>query len=270
MNIFKTKTKKLALAYVENRKRQALKNILSKARILISEKTDAETHPVYLLIKELANLVYSETIYENISTQENNKVTKVTINQIIPEERKEFGKYLYIKEHSDFRDDDGKIGFFDLKYNGKLDIEENIKLGKDPVIACPWNPDRLTRAMYNITNDWIQDSNHKVALWLPYGITFVESGNHSITVGYLRDIGEIKTTEVYNVGDIHTYVYTDGVYYFRKEDDSICGEVTNFYLTAIFAIGGLIHDKMYNGRQNGIKINFHGKDVNWDYRNNIF
>ena len=84
VNIFKTKTKKLALAYVENRKRQALKNILSKARILISEKTDAETHPVYLLIKELANLVYSETIYENISTQENDKVTKVTINQIIP------------------------------------------------------------------------------------------------------------------------------------------------------------------------------------------
>ena len=230
------------------------------------EKTDAETHPVYLLIKELADLVYSEIIYENISTQKNDKVTKVTINQIIPEERKEFGNYLYIMEHSDFRDDDGKIGFYDLKYNGKLDMEEDIKLGKDPVIAWPWNPDRLTRAMYNITNDWIQDSNHKVALWLPYGITFVETGNHSITVGHLRDVGEIKTTEVYNVGYIHTYVYTDGVYYFRKEDDSICGEVTNFYLAAIFAIGGLIHDQMYNGRLKGIEINFHGKDVNWDYR----
>jgi len=260
------KTKKLVLAYEENKKRQALKNILSKARILISEKTDAETHPVYLLIKELANLAYSEIIYENISTQKNDKVTKVTINQIIPYEEKRFGKYLYKKENTDFTNDDGKIGFDDLKDNGKLDIEESIRLGEDPVIAWPWNPNRLTKAMCDITNDWIQDSNHRITLWLPYGITFVESGNHSITIGYLRTVGKIKTNSVYNVGDIHTYVYTDGVHYFRKEDDSMCGEVTNFYLAVIFAIGGLIHDQMYNGKINGIKINYHGKDVNWDYK----
>lgn len=35
VNVLKQKLKNLALAYVENRKRQALKNILSKARRLI-------------------------------------------------------------------------------------------------------------------------------------------------------------------------------------------------------------------------------------------
>lgn len=244
---------KIKRIFEENKKRQELKKICLVAEELLEIKIEAETHPIYLLIKELVDLEYNKVIYKTISTHDDHKVPQFSSNNLLPYEEKKYGNYLYENFYGE------QITFGKLVDESRVSTKESILLGNDPIIARPWNIWRLTRAMDNIQDKWIQDNNHQVSLWLPYGVTFVSSGNHSITVGYLRNTGSVTTDDVYNVGEIHDYIYTDGIYYFRKSDDSICAEVTNFNLAVVFAIGGLIHKKRFSGEGN---INFHSQNVN--------
>lgn len=241
---------KMKTIYEENKKRQELKKICLVAQQLLKIEAEDETHPIYLLIKELTELEYSKVIYKSISTHNDRKVPHFSADNLLPREEKKYGNYLY-------KDYKGERMTYQKLYE-KYDEtnKETIILGKDPIIARPWNIKRLIRQINNIQEEWKQDDNHQVSLWLPYGVSFITSGNHSITVGHLRNTGSVTTNKIHNVGEIHNHIYTDGVYYFRKSDDSICAEVTNFNLAVVFAIGELIRNKSFNG-----SIKFHGKNV---------
>ncbi|WP_340392854.1 DUF6710 family protein [Paenibacillus sp. FSL E2-0190] len=262
--MWKTKRTKVDKAKIEkeNKQRRDLKHILMTAQRIISQTTTyKETHPIYLLIKQLVDLELHRNIYNSISTHEPNRVEDFNnfyllpynyksdkVYNLISSKRRE-KDYLYINEHDRYVSYD--LLLIESKIEGKT---ASIKLGFDPILTRPWNEDKLVRAISNIGSgkpcgEWIEDSNHDADLWLPFGITFVNNGNHSITTGVLNNEGSLNVTSIYDISKIFPHIYCDGVNYFRSKDNSLYAPVRNFSLAAIFEIGRLIKRNDFSGEK---------------------
>ncbi|AYF55182.1 hypothetical protein DFH04_10780 [Clostridium novyi] len=243
----------------ENQNRQQLKNILSVARSIISKTTTyEEKHPVYLLIKQLVDNELNKNIYSCISTFDESKVKYFDIHDILPYNRnKSFNKFNVLDKSKEneylYVDSLGKqIKYYEFIQESKVEGKSvTIKLGQDPVITRPWNVNRLIGAYSNIgkgktSGNWQQDSNHRTELWLPFGITFVNSGNHSITTGILNNEGSLEVTEIYDMSNIFHHIYCDGVNFFRTKDNSLYASVENFSLAIVYEIGRLINSYKFS------------------------
>ncbi|WP_155988528.1 DUF6710 family protein [Paenibacillus massiliensis] len=237
----------------ENKQRREFKNILLTAQDIINQTTTyKETHPIYLLIKKLVEFELHKNIYNSISSRDSNSVKDFNGSYILPR------GYQANGHNSMFLSDDNEEDYFYVTGDGKPLTYDNfmdeskiqgksvsILLGTDPVLTRPWNTKRLTGAVCNIGSgkphgDWREDSNHCAELWLPFGVTFVTNGNHSITAGILGNEGELKVNNIYDVSKVCPHIYCDGVNYFRTRDDSFYAPVWNFSLAAIYEIGRLI------------------------------
>ncbi|MGQ7889271.1 DUF6710 family protein [Paenibacillus sp. WC2504] len=123
---------------------------------------------------------------------------------------------------------------------------KEIKLNKDLILPWPWKRERLINSISYIGEqrswgEWEQDNtNHYVELWLPLGIVWVRGGNHSIATGILQGVGTIKPDSTYDMKELYNHIYTDGISYFRKSDDSIIAAVEDVEFAAIFEIGRLM------------------------------
>jgi len=134
-------------------------------------------------------------------------------------------------------------------YNLKKEVKttKEVRLNKDLIFPLPWKRRRLISAISYIGEgrpwgQWKNDNrNHFVELWLPLGITWVNNGNHSIAAGILQGVGTtIKPECTYDVSEFYKYIYTDGRYYIRKEDNLIIAPVEDVEFAAIFEIGRLM------------------------------
>lgn len=129
-----------------------------------------------------------------------------------------------------------------------INVENTKKLylNNDLVLPWPWKRSRLISTVTNIGaerrwGEWKEDKmNHRVDLWLPMGIGWVYSGNHSIATGILQGSGIITPKNTYDISPVFNQVYTDGLYYYRKEDDNIISPVFDLEFAAIFEIGRLM------------------------------
>jgi hypothetical protein len=124
---------------------------------------------------------------------------------------------------------------------------KELFLNKDLILPWAWKRQRLVKTICNIGNDrmwgeWRQDGNHYVELWLPLGIGWVYGGNHSIATGILQGTGSIIPTQTYDISTVYDFVYTDGRYYYRKEDNSIICPVKDVEFSAIFEIGRMMKE----------------------------
>jgi len=240
----------------DNTKREEMKNILKVVNNILYETEYHDTHPVFLVIKHYVDIELSSNISKLLATHDPNQGKKYNFSDILPNQKNSFDQYLYIDSSQN------RLSWYDFYSMSRLEsCEETIFLGYDSVIAHPWNINRFMNALTKIAmnNDWQQQKdNHDIVLFMPYGITFVENGNHSITKGILNNIGNIKTAVIYNVGSIHDEIYTDGVYYYRRRDDSIYAIVENFNLAVVFEIGSLIYSNRHNPDMN---IRFHSKRI---------
>ncbi|WP_052520365.1 DUF6710 family protein [Aneurinibacillus migulanus] len=156
-------------------------------------------------------------------------------------------KYLYKDDFDNFISYEKFID--EAKIVGKL---ATINLGFDPVLTRPWNEKRLVNAFSNIGRgkrggEWTEEENHEAELGLLFGITFVSSGNHSITAGILNNEGQLKINSIYDMSKIFPYIYCDGVNYFRKREDSLYAPVRNYSLVVVFEIGRLINEQRNSG-----------------------
>ncbi|QBP42706.1 DUF6710 family protein [Paenisporosarcina antarctica] len=128
----------------------------------------------------------------------------------------------------------------------KLKTDKVISLNRDLVLPCSWKKSRMVTCIAMIgegrrRGQWRQDyNNHYVNLWLPMGIAWVGSGNHSISTGIIQGKGHIIPKNVYDISDVYDYVYCDGLNYYRKEDGSIISPVMNAEFAAIFEIGRMM------------------------------
>lgn len=127
----------------------------------------------------------------------------------------------------------------------KVQNDKKVYLNKDVILPWAWNRKRLIDCISGIgegrdSDKWKQDNNHTTELWLPIGVTWVSSGNHSISTGIIQGDGVITPTEIYDISPIYDYIYCDGSDYRYKHDNSIFQSVNNIEFAAIFEIGRLM------------------------------
>lgn len=248
---------------IENTQREQFQNILNTAQDIINKTTTYEgTHPIYLLVKQLVNKELYDNIFQSVSTIDSENVKAFTKFDLLPNDM--FDENTNSRKGYLYKIEDDYISYDEFIEQCRIENKSiTIKLGYDPVLTRPWNENRLTDALCNIGKgkphgDWKQDyHNHHSELWLPFGITFVSSGNHSITAGILNNEGEIEVTSIYNMSNVFSYIYCDGVNYFRKEDNSLLAPVSNFLLATIFEIGRLINKQLFTQKP----IKFKSLDV---------
>ena len=134
--------------------------------------------------------------------------------------------------------------FEDLKL--ELEITREIHLGRDLVLPWPWRRTRLINSISRlgegrVWGSWKQDfGNHRIELWLPLGISWVTSGNHSIAIGIIQCSGKLKPDYIYDISKMYDYVYCDGRNYIGKENNTIIAPVENVEFAAIFEIGRMM------------------------------
>lgn len=123
--------------------------------------------------------------------------------------------------------------------------EIHIDLSKDIVLPTPWHRGRYSDALACIGDgkklgSWRQDSNHSLAVWLPWRISFVMGGNHSITAGILQGEGKIVANEVFDLTPLFDRVICDGQTYKETKTGRIIEKVNDPRRAAVFEIGRLI------------------------------
>ncbi|WMY08081.1 DUF6710 family protein [Paraburkholderia phenoliruptrix] len=134
-----------------------------------------------------------------------------------------------------------------------------VNLAKDTILPWPWNRQRIASALAHIgrgksMGKWRQDPNHQVMLWLPWGISFVGGGNHSIAAGIIAGDGEVTPGEVRDMSALLDLVECDGRYYRETSSRKTIATVDDERIAAVFEIGRLM--RQLNVRHNrGDKIN---------------
>lgn len=121
-----------------------------------------------------------------------------------------------------------------------------VQLNRDPVLPCPWHRGRYVGTLANIgagklCGDWEQDTtNHFVTVWLPWGIAFVNGGNHSITAGIVGGEGVLQPNEVYGMSKMLDLVQCDGQHYRAVSNGQILDRVHDTRIAAVFEVGRML------------------------------
>lgn len=131
---------------------------------------------------------------------------------------------------------------------GRMGVDEThvVRLGRDLVLPLAWKRERLLDSLAYIGpgrtfGPWKQDPyNHRVELWLPMRVAWVNGGNHSITAGIARGEGEIETDLVYDLAALYEHVWCDGRKFRRRHDGGVLSKVKSPEWAAIFEIGKLL------------------------------
>jgi len=118
---------------------------------------------------------------------------------------------------------------------------ELASLQHDIIITKPWNKSRLSDALASTGNcktidNWTQDTNHKIDLYLPFRIAIVSGGNHSIARGMLDSNEKLKPNNVYDFSELLKFVSCDGDNYYETHTRKIIQEVQNPKFAAIWEI----------------------------------
>ena len=137
-----------------------------------------------------------------------------------------------------------EVTFYDL-----VEIVETeqapLPVCRDLLIPLPWIRKQLLDSLANIGEGrdwgpWRQDDNHDIELWLPLGIAWARSGDHSLVPSLLDEGAEITPTDVLDISGVYDYVFCDGRYYRRVEDKSIIAPVKCAETAILFEVGRLM------------------------------
>lgn len=161
-------------------------------------------------------------------------------------------------ENEIHRAKDDFIGYYFFMPNGPNDIQMEInyprleankflvQLSRDPVLPSPWNRDRYVERLTSIGHgkswgDWKVDTiNHNITLWLPWGIAFVNRGNHSIAVGIVEGEGALHPNRVFDMSALLDLVECDGKHYRSIRDGTVLDTVHDYKVAALFEVGRLM------------------------------
>lgn len=135
-----------------------------------------------------------------------------------------------------------------------LNAEEyELSLSYHIIFTRPWNLERYVCNLSYIGRhkaldescNWRQDNNHDVEVWLPWGIGFVCSGNHSILAGIAASEGYIIPSSVIDYSYLFKEIYSDGVWWFDHKSGRKIQKVTHYRIAAAFEIGRLMNRDIY-------------------------
>lgn len=123
--------------------------------------------------------------------------------------------------------------------------EESFPVCRDLLFPLPWMRKKLLESLAYIGEGrdwgpWRQDDNHDIELWLPLGIAWARSGDHSLVPFLLDEGAEIIPTDVLDISGVYDYVFCDGRYYRRVEDKSVISMVKCAETAILFEVGRLM------------------------------
>ncbi len=118
---------------------------------------------------------------------------------------------------------------------------ELVSLQEDIIITKPWNKERLLNSIsstgeYKTIDNWTQDNNHQVKLYLPFRIAIVTSGNHSIARGIIDSNEKLKTNDIYDCSELLKFVSSDGYYFYETNSKIKIQKVKDVKFAAIWEI----------------------------------
>lgn len=127
----------------------------------------------------------------------------------------------------------------------RVDDNPAHRVCKDLLLPFPWDGQKLIRDMTHIGTGkqwgaWQQNAGHRIEMWLPLGISWVYSGDHSVTVAILQESAEVMADDVFHMGELLKRFYCDGEFYRRQEDDSIAGPMQCLEMAVLFEVGRLM------------------------------
>ena len=132
--------------------------------------------------------------------------------------------------------------------NEVKDYKRPLELKTDLILPWPWSKKRIRDTLCGIGKrrswgEWQEDKlNHRVSFWLPMGIGWVKGGNHSISNGIINGEGVITQYKAYDISAMYEYVYCDGDYFYKVQDDSKLFPVQSLEFACIFEIGRIMHE----------------------------
>lgn len=137
-----------------------------------------------------------------------------------------------------------EVTFYDLVEIVEV-AEQPLPVCRDLLIPLPWDRQKLLKSMAYIGEGrkwgaWRQDENHDIELWLPLGLAWARSGDHSLVPSLLNEGAEITPTNVLDISGVYDYVFCDGRYYRRVEDNSIISSVKCAEMAILFEVGRLM------------------------------
>lgn len=126
-------------------------------------------------------------------------------------------KHLYCV--FEYKDSEGNVQRIGEENIIELDIAKTCTLTK------PWSAEKFKRAVER-KEDFVFDStNHYVEYWKTLDMAFVCNGFHSTTEGVVNRKRAMVQARCYNDFPLFENLYTDGVNWYNKLDDSNAGEI---------------------------------------------
>jgi hypothetical protein len=126
----------------------------------------------------------------------------------------------------------------------KIELTRTLRLASDLVLPWPWKQERFVTNFTDLganREEWKQDfRNHLVEYWLPFGIGWVYSGNHSIMLGIVQGQGNITTDSVYDMSALFPLVRFDGTAFIGTDNGEVLSEGENFEFACIFEVGRIM------------------------------
>lgn len=132
-------------------------------------------------------------------------------------------------------------------YIERVDDKRPHWVCQELLLPFPWDRQKLIRDMTHIGpgkewGDWRQNVSHHIELWLPLGLGWVRSGDHSLSVAILQESAQVMADDVFHMGELLERFYCDGEFYRRQEDDSIAGPVQCLEMAVLFELGRLMQE----------------------------
>lgn len=212
-------------------------SIIQLAKDVIANTTVYQQHPIFDVVKILAQKSLALRLVSLISS------------------RADFGEVDGFRYSSLLFRNSCKVKgkcINEYIWGNPIESVTDINLSCDTVLPWAWSKGRLINSLTKIGEkkpwgEWQQmPVNHRVVLWLPMGLVWVHSGNHSISTGIIEGVGKISCEAILDISELYDYIYFDGAYFRSKEDNAIIQECLNFEFSCIFEIGRLIKNAGIN------------------------
>lgn len=208
-------------------RKQRLRKILSVAEDIAKKNPDALRDFVKLLGRKLQ----SDYMCRAVSWIDEHKIPNLE------------PKLVWFSEGAKLNSNGDRL--YDLKI--KANTTRTLNLSSDIVLPWPWDIGRVVDCISCIGSGrpagvWRQDTlNHQVEYWLPFGIGWVQGGNHSIMTGIIQGQGTITTSSVYDLSPAFSYVLFNGEDFVRVSDNTVIQKAPEFEFAAIFEVGRIMH-----------------------------
>jgi hypothetical protein len=101
---------------------------------------------------------------------------------------------------------------------GKFSVGKVVKLGFDPVIACPWDEDRMESCLHNIENEVKLPIGCGGTMLLPFEICFVQTcGHHAVMANILKKDGVLEVNSFCDYSAVLNDIDFDGESFYLKD-----------------------------------------------------